>query len=217
MKRTLIAALLLAASTAHALSFEARIGATLYNEGSDGLWIQQGLPHKLQLTAPAVEVGIMGDIDSWLSWHVDYAWLGSIHSQGLATTDANYNAATRTIRVPMPLANFTGSGHDAGVLFTLEPHYDIGPWRFGVEIGPYVHSATWQVNATNQVNYIGQTPGSSHFTTNPAWAIGGVAGVSVSYKQYSLQYQFFQNGARHHDPAPQIWKNTHVLTLGWRF
>lgn len=208
------------AASAQAASFfevEAGIGGSAYAEGSDGLWLQKGLPHETQFTAPAVEAGITGDVTSWLSWHLDYAWLGTIHSQGLATSDANYNLATRSVRVSMPLANFTGSGHDQGFLFTLEPHYDVGQWRFGFEIGPYVHRATWTVDATNQVNFIGQTPYSSHFVTNPVWALGGVAGVSVSYKRFSLRYQFFQNGSRRSDPAPQIWKNTHVLTLGYRF
>lgn len=213
-------ALALASPLAHAESFftlEAGIGGSAYAEAADGLWLQKGLPHETQFTAPAVEAGITGDLTPWLSWHLDYAWLGSVHSQGLATTDANYDLATKTMRVSMPLANFTGSGHDMGFLFTLEPHHDAGQWRFGFEIGPYVHRATWAVDATNQVNYIGQTPGSSHFITNPAWALGGVAGVSVSYKRFSLRYQFFENGKRNADPAPQIWKNTHVVTLGYRW
>lgn len=208
------------ACSAHAASFfeiEVGIGGSAYNEGSDGLWLQKGLEHRTQFTAPAAEIGVVGDLTPWLSWHLDWAWLGSIRSQGLATSDQNYNLATRTVRVPMPLANFTGSGHDQGFLFTLEPHYDIGQWRLGFEIGPYVHRATWAVDAVNQVNFVGQTPYSTHFETNPAWALGGVAGVSVSYKRFSLRYQYFRNGARHSDPAPQIWTGVHVLTVGYRF
>jgi hypothetical protein len=63
----------------------------------------------------------------------------------------------------MPHAEFQGGGHDQGFLITIEPHYDHDGWRFGVEGGPYYHKATWTVDATNQVNYIGQTRGSSHF------------------------------------------------------
>jgi hypothetical protein len=219
---------LVLSSAAHAdsitdyIQLEAAIGGSAYQRAADGLWIQDGFEHHVDLTAPAVEGGITGDIyqyHSWgLSYHLDYAWLGTIKTQSKATTDANYNLKTQSCNgACLPLANFTGSGHDAGFLLTLEPHYDYGAWRFGVEGGPYVHRATWAVDATNQVNYVGQTPGSSHFVTNNAWALGYVVGASIEYKRFSLRYQYFRNGGRSSDPAPQIWTGTHVLTVGYRF
>jgi hypothetical protein len=207
----------LACSAASFFDFEADVGGSAYARGADGLWVQDGFSHKVDLTAPAVEGGVAIEPLSWLTIHADYAWLGTIHSRGLATTDANYNTAARTWRTPMPLATFQGSGHDQGFLFTLEPHVDYGRWRVGVEAGPYYHRATWSADAQNQVNYIGQAPGSSHFESTSGWHLGYVAGLSVSYRDFTLRYQFFHNGPKAGDPAPPIWKNTHVLTLGYRF
>lgn len=214
-----------AAAAAHAESFfqyEAGIGGSAYNRGSDGLWVQDGFQHKLDLTAPAVEGGLTGDLYSaakWgVAWHLDYAWLGSIHTQGLAVPDANYNLVTkRCVGTCLPFADFVGSGHDQGFLATVEPHYDIGEWRFGVEGGPYFHRSAWVVDATGQVNFVGQAPGSSHFVSQSGWHMGYVAGVSAEYKRFSLRYQFFNNGAKAGDPAPAIWRNTHVILLSYRF
>lgn len=213
-----------AAASAHAESFftaEARIGGSAYARAADGLWVQDGFSHKVKLTAPAIEVGFTGDIyqaPRWgVSWHLDYAWLGTISSQGFATTDANYNLQTKSMRTPMPLATFTGSGHDQGFLATIEPHYDYGAWRFGIEGGPYLHRATWSADATNQVNYIGQAPGSSHFVSDSGWHLGYVLGASVEYKRFSVRYQYFSNGGKPGDPAPPIWSKTHILMAGYRF
>ena len=130
-----------AAVSAHAESFfqfEAGIGGSAYSRGPDGLWIQDGFEHKLHLTAPAIEIGLTGDLLSrpkWgIAWHADYVWLGTVHTQGLATpSDANYNLKTKSCNGPCwPMANFLGSGHNSGFILTLEPHYDVNGWRFGV-------------------------------------------------------------------------------------
>ena len=219
IKHLTIAAALFAASAAQAGScfhFKGQVGGAAYAEAADGLWIQKGLPHKLQLTAPSAEATLVCDTDH-VAFNLGYAWLGTIHSQGLATTDANYNLATKTVRTPMPLATFVGSGHDQGVMFTIEPHYDFGEVRVGIEGGPYFHKATWTVDATNIVGAIGQTPFSAHVVSQGGWHLGYVLGFSVTYKNVSLSYQFVDNPAKPGDPAPPIWKNTHVLTLGYTF
>ncbi|WP_296661913.1 hypothetical protein [Paraburkholderia sp.] len=101
------------------------------------------------MTALAVEAGFTGDLcqaDHWgISWHADYAWLGTIHTQAMATPeDANYNPITKGCNGKcLPLANYLGSGHDTGVMLTLEPHYDYAGWRFGVEGGPYIHRSIY--------------------------------------------------------------------------
>ncbi|KXU82451.1 hypothetical protein CI15_33510 [Paraburkholderia monticola] len=213
-----------AAASAHAESFfnaEAGIGGTAYTQAADGLWLQEGFPHKVQLTAPAIEAGFTGDAyqaEHWgVSWHLNYAWLGAIHSTGYATSDANYNLATKTERVAMPLANFSGSGHDMGFLATIEPHYDYAGWRFGVEAGPYYHRPTWTADATNQVNYIGQTPYQSHFVDEEGWHLGYVVGASVAYRRLSVRYQYFANGSKAGNPIPALWTHAHVLTMNYRW
>jgi len=213
------------AASAHAeswLQFEAGIGGSAYSQIYDGVWVQDGLEHHLNLTAPAVEAGLTGDIyqaGHWgASWHLDYAWLGAIHSQGLATSDANYDPVTKKcVSACGPLADFTGSGHDSGVLLTIEPHFDYAGWRVGVEAGPYLHTVTWSVDANNQRENFTMAPRASHFESETGWHLGYVAGVSVEYKRFSLKYQYFKNGPKGGDPNPPIWTNTHVVTVGYRF
>lgn len=212
----------LASPLAYAESFfhpEVAIGAAAYVRGADGLWVQDGFEHRLELTAPAVEVGLTGDIAPWLAWHLDYAWLGAIRSQSLATpSDANYNLKTRQCNgTCWPLANYSGSGHDQGFYLTLEPHYDVGSWRFGVAAGPYLHRATWAEDVTSWHSSPDSASSNLHVTHDPKWQVGGVVGVSVEYKHFRLAYQYFANGRSPRDPVPQIWNGAHVVTLGYRW
>ncbi|MCG5072295.1 hypothetical protein [Paraburkholderia tagetis] len=217
-----------AASQAHAEDFfqvEAGIGGAAYQHGANGLWFQDGFQHRFDLTAPAIEAGFTGDIyqsEHWgISWHADWAWLGTIHTQALATPDdANYNPVTKGCNGKCwPLANYLGSGHDMGILLTLEPHYDYGGWRFGVEGGPYIHRSTWTEDVIGWVPSPDATPMNVSVHNNPKWRLGWVIGASVGYKNFSVSYQYFKNGTpvSSSDHFPSIWSNTHVLMARWRF
>lgn len=218
----------LVCTSASAESFfqvEAGLGAAAYSRGPDGLWIQDGFEHKLHLTAPAVEVGLTGDLYQarhWgLSWHVDWVWLGTIKSQGLATpSDANYNPVTKGCNGPCwPLANYMGSGHDQGFLLTLEPHLDYGRWRFGIEAGPYVYRSTWTEDVTGWVSSPNAAPVNQHVMNRAQWRLGSVFGASVGYGNLSLGYQFFRNctPVSRDNPFPPIWRSTHLLMARYRF
>lgn len=217
-----------AAATANAESFfqiEAGIGGSAYRDSGDGLWIQEGFEHKLQLTAPAFEVGFTGDIlqrPSWgVSWHADWVWLGTIHTQSMATpSDANYNTKTKSCNGPCwPLANYMGAGHDQGLIFTIEPHYDTGGWRFGVEAGPYIHRSTWSVDVTGWCATQDAAPINLHVTNTPKWKVGAVIGASVSRKNFTLAYQYFWNRTpvSPSEPYPPIWRGTHLLVAKYKF
>lgn len=214
-------------SVAHAeswLQFEAGVGGAAYQHGANGLWYQDGFQHRLDLTAPAIEVGLTGDIyqaSHWgISWHADWAWLGTIHTQAMATpSDDNYNAKTKSCNGKCwPLANYLGSGHDQGFLVTIEPHYDVGGWRFGVEAGPYLHKSTWSVDVANWVSSPTATPINLHVENWHRWTLGAVVGASIEYKRFALQYLYFMNGApsSNANPYPPIWRGTHVLMAKYR-
>jgi hypothetical protein len=202
---------------------EVGVGGSAYQRGRDGRWVQDGFPHKVDLTAPAFEVGLTGDLyqaAKWgISWHVDYVWLGTVKTQSLATpNDANYNLKTKSCNGPCwPLANYVGSGHNQGFALTLEPHYDVGGWRFGVEGGPYVYRSTWSEDVSGWVASPDSSPTSFHINNNPQWAIGAVVGASVSRKNLTLSYRYFINKARPSDPTPPVWDATHVVMLKYRF
>jgi hypothetical protein len=216
------------ACAAHAESFfavEVSLGGSAYEHGPNGLWYQDGFQHRFDLTAPAIEAGFTGDLyqaEHWgLSWHLDYAWLGMIHTQAMATpSDQNYNANSpnHCNGSCWPLANYLGSGHDSGFMFTLEPHLDWGGWRFGVEGGPYYHRNTWAMNVEGWVPTPTATPTNISVQNNRRWQLDYVVGASVGYKNVSLSYQYFHNGSpvTASDPYPPIWKNTHVLLLRYR-
>ncbi|CAG4889255.1 hypothetical protein [Paraburkholderia gardini] len=220
------AALGCATVAAHAESFfqlEAGVGGSGYSRGADGFWYQDGFEHKLQLTAPAFEVGITGDLyqaSHWgLSYHVDWAWLGTIHTQAMAVpNDYNYNVVTKGCNGPcLPLANYAGSGHEQGFILTLDPHYDIGGWRFGVAAGPFIHHATWAEDVTHIVYAPGDPAINLHMASTDGWRIGAVIGASVEYKRFSIAYQHFITHASYGNTAPPIWHSVDLLIARYRF
>jgi hypothetical protein len=226
MKRTLIAALLCVASSVHAATFfeiEAGIGGTMTERGRDGRWIQDGLPHDSIKAAPAFEIGFTGNLyqaQYWgLDWHLDWAWLGAVHTNSLDTPDdRNYNLQTKACNGPcLPLANYRGTGHDQGFYLTLEPHADYAGWRVGIELGPYVHRTTWAEDVTGWTSISDPTPRNIHVAHDPKWILGGVAGVSISYKRFSLAYQFFYNKSPASDTTPPVWDGMHMLIAKYRF
>lgn len=95
--------------------FEAGVGGSAYRDNGNGFWYQDGFEHRLQLTAPAFEAGMTGNVfdrNYWgLDWHFDWAWLGTIHTQAMATpSDANYNVATQSCNGKcLPLADVIGT------------------------------------------------------------------------------------------------------------
>lgn len=206
------------------LQFEAGVGTSAYVRGGDGLWVQDGFQHKVDLTAPAIEAGITGDLlqhEHWgLSYHVDWVWLATIHTQSMATpSDENYNLATKRCNGPCwPLANYIGAGHDMGVMATIEPHYDVGGWRLGVEAGPYLHKSTWSVDVAHWVSSPTATPINLHVENWHRWTLGAVVGASIEHKRFALRYLYFMNGtpSSSANPYPPIWSGTHVLLATYR-
>lgn len=213
-----------AATQARAESFfqvEAGIGGSAYKKAPDGYWYQDGFSHDLKLTAPAIEVGLTGNLYQsthlGLDWHLDWAWLGTVHTDALAVPDdANYNAATKGCNGPcLPLARFQGSGHDAGVFFSLEPHIDYGGWRFGIEAGPYLHRVTWSEDVTDDRRW-SNVPIALHAAYSSGWTLGYMYGASVAYKHLSVVYQYFDSRGKAGDPYRPVWTGTHMLLLKYR-
>lgn len=214
-------------TSAHAQSwfqFESGIGGSAYSDGGDGYWYQEGFEHKLRLTAPAFEAGVTGDIYQaahWgVSYHLDWAWLGAIHTQSLATPqDSTYNLATKRCNGPCGnIANFAGAGHEQGFLLTVEPHYDAGKWRFGIEAGPFLHHASWSETVTGW-SPSPTSPMRSNFTVNSTagWRIGAVVGAEASRGPFSIVYQHFFLKASGTDAAPPIWHSADMLFARYKF
>jgi hypothetical protein len=202
---------------------EAGIGASLYSKGPDGFWFQEAFPHKMRLEVPAFEVGLTGPIyqaANWgIDWHADWAWLGMVNTDAKAVPlDANYNAHTKGCNGQcLPLADYRGSGHAQAFLLALEPHYDIGKWRLGVEAGPTLYHATWTEDVSNIQYTAGADPISLRLASTDGWRFGWVIGASVSRGPFSLVYQHFLMKASSSNPAPPIWHSVDLLIARYRF
>lgn len=224
-----LAALIALSTSAHADSIsdyvhaEIGVGGSAYKKGGDSLWYQEPFPHDLKLTAKAFTVGLTGPIyqsEHWgVDWHLDWAWLGTIHTDAMATPDdANYSVKTKSCNGPcLPLARFKGSGHDQGFFFAIEPHYDVGSWRFGIEGGPYLHHVTWTEDVTDDRRW-SNVPINLHVAYSSGWTLSYMLGASVSYKSVSLVYQYFASAGNRSDPFVPIWQGgTHMLSFRYKF
>jgi opacity protein-like surface antigen len=233
-------ALALSSSSASAqdwFQLEAGIGGTAYTKSGDGVWWQSGFQHNLNLTAPDFRVGVTGDLwqrGHWgLSYHLDYAWLGTVHTNAQIPTPKtnttsghwqgpdfiDYNSSNPCSGPCTNMSDFMGGGHDMGIMATLEPHYDVGAWRFGVEAGPYVHRATWSIDIANWYNSATGQFQSLHVATNPEWKVSWTAGASISRGPFSLRYDYFANGVpmSGSNSVPAGWSAAHMLMATYRF
>ena len=219
-----------AAASAHADSItdyvhaELGIGASVYSKGPDGYWYQDAFAHKLRLEAPAFEVGLTGPIyqsANWgVDWHADWAWLGMVHTDAKAVPlDANYNTKTKGCNGGcLPLADYRGSGHAQAFFLAIEPHYDIGKWRFGVEAGPSLYHASWTEDVSNIVYNNWQTaPVSMRLASTDGWRLGAVVGASISRGPFSLVYQHFFMKSSSSNPGPPIWHSVDSLFARYTF
>jgi hypothetical protein len=224
----LVAGMALALS-AHAESwfqFEAGAGVAHYQTAADGRWFQRGMEHSLNLSAPALMAGITGPIwskgDVGIDWHIDYVNLARVSSQCTCTPlDSNYDVHAHALvanPVPVPNANFTGSGNAQGFVFSIEPYLMTHGWRLGVESGLFIFRPEWNETIYNWA----PTPEASpitvraHTPNNPQ--IGGVLGVSVGRGPWSVSYEhFFMPQWLGDKSTPPIYRGADVLMVAYRW
>lgn len=223
MKPLLLLAALSLPLASYATEFEMGVGATQYTKKPDGYWYQEGFPHDLDLKAAAFEVGVTGDLwrqnsTGW-AYHVDWVYLGTVHTQAVAVTeDANYNTVTKQCNGTCgPQANFKGSGHDQGFIFTMGPYYEIDGWRYAFEVGPYLHRSTFSEVVSDWRAFFGQQAQTIYVQTKPEWKISYVIGVSIRKPPFTLAYQYFGSDAHGDSMSSTVWKNTHLLMLKYSF
>jgi hypothetical protein len=210
-----------AASGAHAESFftvEAGLGRATYRDQGNMIWYQQGLPYSLSLSPPAFMAGFAGDIvqrSSWgISWHADYVYLGTVHTNAIATTDENYNPQTQSCRgACVAQTRFTGHGNVSGLAFTIEPHYDWRGFRLGVEGGPFVFLPSW----TESLTPADPQPGVGATTVHASarLRVGAVVGISVGYKNLTVSLQHYFDKSK--DEYTPIWSSTNLVMVRYRF
>lgn len=106
-----------------------------------------------------------------------------------------------------------------GVMLTIEPHYDIGPWRLGIEAGPYLHRPTWTMDIGYGNIPVGQPGHGLRVETSSQWRVSYVVGAAISRGPVSLRYDYFANGipTSSGNPYPTGWSGAHMLMASYRF
>lgn len=223
--RALLLSLALLAPAAHALDFEVAVGATQFADRGNGFWYQEGpgLPYSLGLKSTGLQLGVAGQVSSWLDWHATYVYLGRANSDAIATPDdRNYDFQNhRCIGECIAHSRFRGSGDVHGISLTLEPHVDYKGWRLGVMAGPFLYVARWEVRVDDWIPFEGAGPPKTIYARQtPKLNLGAVIGVSIGRGPVSIQYQRFFDQPRSNEPAgdfPPIWRRTDTLSIRYRF
>lgn len=211
-------------SPAYAVDFEASIGAAKFHDLGNMTWYQEGLPHQLHLTTPAIELGVTGDIVRGLAWHLGYVYLGRVRTDAVATPDdANYNKETKSCNGQcIAHSNFTGRGDSHGVKITLEPYVTYRGWRIGIEGGAYISKNRWAVTVYDWIPNPGDGmgPRTIRVDDDSGWRASPVVGMSVGKGNWSIVYRHYWNkspGPGTTTMYPAIWSRTQTLSVRYRF
>ena len=126
--------MLLMASTAQAVDFEASIGRTEYTKSDNGIWYQNGFYNDFSDGATSYSLGFTGYAYESVKWHAGYANLGQVASYALAVPDAQYNGVNGCY-APCTLDQYIGKGSIEGIYITLAPEMQFGKAKVFVEGG----------------------------------------------------------------------------------
>jgi hypothetical protein len=220
MKRTMIAALMMAAATvSHAESwfeFEGGIGANRYGYQGDGTWYQQAAQHEISRNALAFSAGARFNLYQAENWgvraHVDYVNLGRAVTHCSCTSDANYNfEAHAIVNKAGPYWQFNGSGTQQGIALTIEPYLRYQGWTFGVEGGLFPYRPDWNETVFIDGQQIGiNTPHKVQF--------GKVVGASVERGNLGVSYRHYWLPSRYSDTsAPSFATGADVVMVTYHF
>lgn len=203
------------------LAVEPEIGLGWANTGTlgDGTWYQDGLPHTLKLNTPAWQAGLSETLSARWRLHEDFVSPGVVHSFALATTDANYNLATRTCRNSpcSPIATYSGEGSAPGLKLSVEYLASRG---LGVEAGPYLYRPVWRETTVTVTGYAVGPGYVNHADNIPNLHIGLMVGIGAHFGNLRIGVDEYllclENRCRSEVYNP-IWDNITIAGVTWRF
>jgi hypothetical protein len=220
-------------------SLEAGVGASHYSGTVDDLWWQQGMPHDLHLSAPAWRVGVQFNAvnyqpESWVpgvALHLVYLNAAQASMRSIAAPDEDpnvynnvnggyYNTATHSCdKYCGPERNFVSGGRLQAFALTIEPFWERGKWRFGIEAGPALFRSTWDATATSLTDTPWWGPAGSveTFHHTPKWEVGAVVGASVGYGPWSLRYNYILAKSKNDSTVPPGFNGVHMLTMNFAY
>lgn len=159
--KTALALLLLLASTAHAVDFEASIGKSS------------------NTTNMAYSLGMTGLVSDNLRWRAGYAVLGTpSYNHLVSPEDAADDIQAGAGPGPYYWAN---SSNNKGLYATLAPEMHRGDWTFSVEGGLFAYRPSFQQDVA-----VGASPDHPPARIN----FGPIFGASIGYGETSLVLQF---------------------------
>jgi hypothetical protein len=223
--------LALAAATfsAQAAQIEVGAGVAQARTNGNGTWYQEGFQHHLHLRSPVLMLGVTGKLTPHITWHVDAVDLGSYSVNSWDTpNDKNYSGHGYRGNA-LPLANYIGSGSVYGIAAMLQAHTS-GAWRFGVQAGPFVYHERWSMQVPDWYPSQEGGPGEYFYPSGPItplsasqsqWALGYVAGVTLTHGNFSLALDYFSDGkvfpGHGTDPWPPLWTGQTALVATYTF
>lgn len=216
---------LLTTSTQAQVHFELATGVSTYKTAENGRWYQEGMPYSLDLRAPMISAGFTGPLYSrgaWgVDWHVNYVNLGHMSSDCTCTPrDDNYDfvAKKKLNLYDVQDARYVGNGNAQGVALTVEPYWMHKSWRFGFEIGPFIHRAAFDEAVYGWQIHPGVTPQDLYVSTPRRFDLGAVLGFSIGRGPLRLSYKRYFMPNRYQKPEyPAIWRGADVIELKYVF
>lgn len=224
---------------ANALEFDVGVGVNKYMKGENGLWYVEPFPYDMKMVSPALDIGVTQNILDRGNWGLDVraglVYLGSIHTTAKVPS---YKTNTRTGSFIGPdfkgadlknpcfgecthMSTFDGSGSDRGITLVLAPYVKSGDWKYSIFGGLYQHKTTWSENIKDLNDSSTGEDYNLNVEYDQGWRAGRVYGVSVSRKNITVRYQFFDlpriRVSNDRDAFPPAFGAAHLLTIGFKF
>ena len=196
-------------SSARAESFfqiEAGVGMSSAVKGSDGLWYWQAATHSTPVNSVAGRAGIQFNISQpdklmpgvrmhlTYNYFGHYSWHASAGFDSNATKSFGYNSRTHSCynNDCGQYRWFDSTGNLQFVALTVEPFWNLGDgWTFGVEVGPALYRASWNVVATAQTDGVFGPAGSQEFFhRSPSIQVGALGGLSLGKGPVMLRVEY---------------------------
>lgn len=213
------AAVLYLASSA-AATWEASVGITRFDSQPNGIWYQQGAttPYKLDLTSPAISIGVTDRFAGGLRWRVGAMHLGKARSTAIATaSDADYATRACGGNPCWPLSHWHGEGSVSGLYAALNPEHRLGPVTLVGEIGLMLYRPTWIMTIPDWRPCRDCPPQYLQVVHHPRWQPGLTAGIGVRLSNRLTVMLNRVTATASGDEWPAIYKHATMLSARWEF
>lgn len=214
----LAAGILIGAPRSEGLRLEVDGGVCKAHKSEEGTWWQDGLEHHLQLKDRCGSAGLsFGTPISNVRLAARYVSLGQFATHAIANADDQDNKASRGSVSSHPRRtecqtgfaadcyyNWDGSGGAQGGLFAIQwEGINVGPLRFGAEVGQFIYQARWR-ETIHPIDCPGNQCWQMQIDQRTGWQHAPEAGVSVRWEYLYIA-------------ARRYWVTSHApITAGFK-